>query len=68
MRRVITAAIGRLDEKQRYVFVETELKGRSYDELARETGEKLGTLLSRKSRAASKLKSMIHEYMSQEDK
>jgi RNA polymerase sigma factor (sigma-70 family) len=64
MKSVIMAAIDKLDEKQRYVFVETEIKGRSYDELVRETGEKLGTLLSRKSRAAKKLKEMIRGYMS----
>lgn len=68
MKGVIMAALDRLDEKQRYVFVETELKGRSYDELARETGERLGTLLSRKSRAAKKLKETIREYMYQEER
>ncbi len=62
LRRVIDSAIERLDEKQRYVFVETEIKGRSYDELVGETGEKLGTLLSRKSRAVKRLKTMIKEY------
>jgi DNA-directed RNA polymerase specialized sigma24 family protein len=49
------------------VFVETEIKGRSYDELTRETGERLGTLLSRKSRASKKLKETIRGYMDQED-
>lgn len=67
LKRVITRSINRLEEKQRYVFVETEIKGRSYDELVRETGEKLGTLLSRKSRAVKKLKEMIREYFNEED-
>lgn len=68
LKRVIMRSVERLEENQRYVFVETEIKGRSYDELVRETGEKLGTLLSRKSRAAKKLKEMIREYLAEEDK
>jgi DNA-directed RNA polymerase specialized sigma24 family protein len=60
-------SVDRLEENQRYVFVETEIKGRSYDELVRETGEKLGTLLSRKSRAVKKLKEMIRGYLAEED-
>lgn len=67
LKRVITRSIGRLEENQRYVFVETEIKGRSYDELVRETGEKLGTLLSRKSSAVKKLKEMIRGYLAEED-
>lgn len=63
---VISKAINILDEKQRYVFVETEIKGRSYEELVRETGEKLGTLLSRKSRAVQKLKTIIKEYFKED--
>ncbi len=61
-------AIDKLDDKQRYVFVETEIKGRSYEELSKESGEKIGTLLSRKSRAAKKLKDMMYEYMKEEKK
>lgn len=66
LKQVILHAIERLDEKQKYVFVQTEIKGRSYDELVRETGEKLGTLLSRKSRAAKKLKAMIQVYLKED--
>ncbi len=62
LKTVIKRSIDGLDEKQRYVFVETEIKGRSYEDLAAETGEKLGTLLSRKSRAKEKLKKMLYEY------
>ncbi len=51
LKAVIMQSISRLEPGQRYVVVETELKGRSYAELSRETGEKMGTLLSRKSRA-----------------
>ena len=60
---MIGEAINSLDEKSKYVFIETELKGRTYEELVEETGEKIGTLLSRKSRAKKKLKSMLKEYM-----
>jgi RNA polymerase sigma factor (sigma-70 family) len=67
LKSFILAALEKMDEKQRYVFIETEIKGRSYLELAEETGEKLGTLLSRKSRAAKKLKEAIEGYMNQED-
>jgi RNA polymerase sigma-70 factor (ECF subfamily) len=67
LKLMIMRSIDRLEENQRYVFVETEIKGRSYNELIRETGEKLGTLLSRKSRAVKKLKEMIREYLDEED-
>jgi RNA polymerase sigma-70 factor (ECF subfamily) len=60
---VITKAIKTLEPKQRYVFVETQIKGRSYEELARETGEKTGTLLSRKSRAVKKLRMTVYAYI-----
>ncbi len=63
LKDVIVRAIDKLEPCQRYVFVETELKGRSYDDLSRETGEKVGTLLSRKSRAVKKLREMIVRYI-----
>lgn len=65
LKDIIKNAVDRLENNQKYVFVETEIKGRSYEELVRETGEKLGTLLSRKSRAVKKLKSMIYEYLNE---
>jgi len=60
---IIQSAIDSLDDKSKYIFIETELKGRTYEDLVDETGEKLGTLLSRKSRAKKKLKSAIEVYM-----
>ena len=66
LKQVIMQAIERLEPKQRFVFVQTEMKGRSYDELVAETGEKLGTLLSRKNRAIKKLRKMIEEYINEE--
>lgn len=59
----IKKAIDGLDEKSRYVFVETEIKGRSYEDLVTESGIKLGTLLSRKSRARHKLKEALAHYI-----
>jgi len=60
---LIKRAIHGLDYKSRYVFVETEIKGRSYEELVAETGEKLGTLLSRKNRAKIKLRAALAAYI-----
>lgn len=63
MKDVVVRAIHQLEPSQRYVFIETEIKGRSYESLARETGEKIGTLLSRKSRAVKKLKEIVQDYI-----
>jgi RNA polymerase sigma factor (sigma-70 family) len=63
MKDAVVRAIHQLEPNQRYVFIETELKGRSYEALARETGEKTGTLLSRKSRAVKKLKEIVLDYI-----
>ena len=67
LKQIIKKAIDSLDDKQRFVFIETQLKGRSYDELCKETGEKLGTLLSRKSRASSKVKKIVERYIYEEE-
>jgi RNA polymerase sigma factor (sigma-70 family) len=66
LKQVIGKSIEKLEPNQRFVFVETEMKGRSYESLVRETGEKLGTLLSRKNRAIRKLRAMIEEYIYEE--
>ena len=58
----IVDALMMLDEKSRFVFVETELGGKSYKELSEQTGEPIGTLLSRKSRAAKKLSVLLDDY------
>lgn len=67
LKQIIKKAIDSLDDKQRFVFIETQLKGRSYEELCKETGEKLGTMLSRKSRAATKVKKIIESYLYEEE-
>ena len=61
-------AILSLDEKSKYIFIETEVKGRSYKEIAEETGQNIGTLLSRKSRAQQKLKTKMKQYFNEEAK
>ena len=63
MKKVLKKAIDSLDEKYRYIFVETEIKGRSYSDISNETGQKLGTLLSQKSRAVKKLKTIMQKYL-----
>jgi len=59
----IKAALYLLDENSRYVFMATEIKGRSYKELSEETGEPVGTLLSRKNRAVKKLRILLKDYV-----
>jgi RNA polymerase sigma factor (sigma-70 family) len=56
-------ALAMLDEKSRFVFVETALYGKSYKQLSAQTGEPVGTLLARKSRAVKKLAIILDEYM-----
>lgn len=63
MSDMLEMAILSLDPKLRYVFVEIMIKERSYKELVEESGEKLGTLLSRNSRAKKKLQEALKEYM-----
>lgn len=59
----IKAALYQLDPKSRYVFMETEIKGRNYKEISEETGEPVGTLLSRKNRAVKKLRILLKDYV-----
>jgi len=63
LKTVLKEAIAKLDEKSRFIFVETELKGKSYKTVSEETGIKLGTLLSRKSRAIKKLEQILKDYV-----
>ena len=55
----IEAALDELPEEQRYVFVAHELEGRSFKELAAETGLGLNTLLSRKHYAVRHLRERL---------
>lgn len=63
MKQVVKKAIHDLDQKSKYVFVESVIKERSYKEISEETGEPIGTLLSRKSRAVKKLKRILDDYI-----
>jgi RNA polymerase sigma factor (sigma-70 family) len=57
----IEAALGELPEEQRFVFVAHELEGRSFRELASETGISVNTLLSRKHYAVLHLRRRLRD-------
>jgi len=54
-------ALEELPEEQRLVFVRHELEGRSFKEIAEETGEPINTLLSRKRYAILFLRERLQE-------
>ena len=64
-RRVLTReladAIEDLPEEQRYVFIAHEIDGRSFKDLAAETGLSVNTLLSRKHYAVMQLREQLEE-------
>ena len=63
LRVAINKAIAELTEEQRFVFVQTEQEGKSFQQLAEETGIPLNTLLSRKHYAVKSLrKQLANEY------
>ncbi|MFA5676096.1 MAG: sigma-70 family RNA polymerase sigma factor [Christensenellales bacterium] len=62
LKQQLKTALLSLDQKSRFVFIQTELYGKSYKRLSEETGEPIGTLLSRKSRAARKLSVLLYDY------
>jgi RNA polymerase sigma factor (sigma-70 family) len=62
LRDRLFAAISRLTPKERAVWLATEVDGRSFRDLAEEWGEPIGTLLSRKSRAAATLRQLLSDY------
>jgi RNA polymerase sigma factor (sigma-70 family) len=55
----LEAAIEELPDEQRDVFVAHELEGRSFKELAAETGVSVNTLLSRKHYAVRRLRARL---------
>ncbi len=61
LRDEIFTAVELLPEKQREVFILTELEGLSYKEVAELTNTSVNTLLSRKRYAISKLQSVLLE-------
>jgi RNA polymerase sigma factor (sigma-70 family) len=54
-------ALAELPDVQREAFIMHELQDKSYKEMATETGEALGTLLSRKHRATAKLRVRLQD-------
>lgn len=59
--QAIMDAIDELPEKQRYVFIQQVVEGRTFRELTEETGEPLNTLIARKRYAIQFLQSKLHE-------
>ncbi|HTY36243.1 MAG TPA: RNA polymerase sigma factor [Bacteroidota bacterium] len=59
--RELSDALDDLPEEQRDVFVMHELEGRSFKEIAAETGEPINTLLSRKRYAVLALRSRLQD-------
>lgn len=55
----ITDAIDELPDKQRYVFIQQVIEGRTFRELAQETGESMNTLIARKRYAVQFLKNRL---------
>jgi RNA polymerase sigma factor (sigma-70 family) len=55
----LEAALGELPAEQRNAFIATEIEGRSFKELAAETGESVNTLLSRKRYAVLHLRERL---------
>jgi RNA polymerase sigma-70 factor (ECF subfamily) len=56
---LLQAAVGRLSDHHRRVFVLRELEGRSYQEIALLTGSNLGTVKSRLNRARQAVAQMV---------
>jgi RNA polymerase sigma factor (sigma-70 family) len=57
----LSDALDELPEEQRDVFVQHELEGKSFKELAAETGESVNTLLSRKRYAVLALRERLQD-------
>jgi RNA polymerase sigma factor (sigma-70 family) len=57
----LVAALDELPDEQREVFVAHELEGRSFKELAAESGVNVNTLLSRKRYAVLALRERLHD-------
>ena len=57
----IHAALMELKPNQRDVWIATEIEGHSFKALSRKLNEPIGTLLSRKNRAAKKLQKLLKD-------
>lgn len=56
------AALGELTKRERAIWLATEIDGRSFRDLAADWDEPIGTLLSLKSRATARLRTLLSEY------
>ena len=65
LREAIFSAIEELTPEQKAVWVATELEGYSFQELAVQWDEPIGTLLARKSRASKKLRELLADVHSE---
>lgn len=63
----LTDALDQLPKAQKEIFIQHEIEGKSFAEIAEETGESINTLLSRKRYAViflrEKLKNVYNEFM-----
>jgi len=59
--RAILESIEELSEKQKYVFIQQVIEGRTFRELAEETGESMNTLIARKRYAIQFLQTRLQE-------
>ncbi|MBN1482536.1 sigma-70 family RNA polymerase sigma factor [candidate division KSB1 bacterium] len=57
----IVAAVDELPEKQRYVFIQNVVEGRTFRDIAEETNESINTLLARKRYALMFLQSCLQD-------
>jgi RNA polymerase sigma factor (sigma-70 family) len=62
LKRRLVSAMESLPDEQKAIVIETELKGRSFRELAGEWGIPLGTLLARKSRAMARIRASLEDF------
>lgn len=61
VREAILTALSSLPQEQRDVFMKHELEGKSFEEIAKESGENINTLLSRKRYAVLTLRELLKE-------
>lgn len=61
----IMQALDSLSPERRQVFIDTAIDGKSYKQVAKEQGIKIGTVMSRLNRARSQLKDELTEYARQ---
>ncbi|MBN2093384.1 sigma-70 family RNA polymerase sigma factor [candidate division KSB1 bacterium] len=63
--QIIFRYIEELPEKQQYVFIQQVVEGRTFRELADETGESINTLIARKQYATKFLKNKLNNLFNQ---